>query len=113
MSERGFDEATKEAIRAAYRPGERGYGYLEVARRFGVHKSTVRDIVVGRRSGDGVPRPPKPKPVKYVTFGAPPAVIPRRNSPEAFAICERVRQEMKTNKHDFNESLDPRAEATL
>ena len=36
------------AIRAAYRPGVRGSGYRELARRFGIAESTVRDALTGR-----------------------------------------------------------------
>jgi transposase-like protein len=33
------------AIRASYRPGKRGSGYLSLARKYGVGASTVRDCV--------------------------------------------------------------------
>jgi predicted DNA binding protein len=36
------------AIRAAYKPGVRGAGYRELARRFQVAESTVRDALTGR-----------------------------------------------------------------
>lgn len=36
------------AIRAAYKPGVRGAGYRELARRFGVAESTIRDALTGR-----------------------------------------------------------------
>lgn len=36
------------AIRAAYKPGVRGAGYRELARRLGVAESTIRDALTGR-----------------------------------------------------------------
>lgn len=36
------------AIRAAYKSGVRGAGYRELARRFGVAESTIRDALTGR-----------------------------------------------------------------
>ena len=36
------------AIREAHKPGVRGAGYRELARRFGVAESTVRDALTGR-----------------------------------------------------------------
>jgi predicted DNA binding protein len=45
---RALTDDQVRAIRAAHKPGVRGAGYRELARRFGVAESTVRDALTGR-----------------------------------------------------------------
>ncbi|OEZ91484.1 hypothetical protein [Duganella phyllosphaerae] len=45
---RALTDDQVRAIREAHKPGVRGAGYRELARRFGVAESTVRDALTGR-----------------------------------------------------------------
>lgn len=45
---RVLTDAQVQEIRLLYKPGIKGYGYRELARKYGVGESTIRDLLTSR-----------------------------------------------------------------